>query len=53
MIARYVFIAFLIALALIVVLYVDCRASGFDFAYCRVHLSPAVDRLERLADPDK
>jgi hypothetical protein len=37
----------------ILMLYIDCRASGHGVAECRAMLSPAVDRLERLADPDK
>lgn len=52
-VARYIFLAFLVTVAVIAALYIDCRVSGYGVGYCRAHLSPAVDRLERLADPNK
>lgn len=51
--ARYLFFAFVVAVGVILMLYIDCRFSGYTVEYCRVHLSPSVDRLERLADPNK
>jgi hypothetical protein len=49
--ARYLFLAFLVFVAVILILYIDCRVSGHGVAECRAMLSPAVDRLERLSDP--
>jgi hypothetical protein len=50
---RYIFAAFVVVIAVIIMLYAECRVTGYSISYCREHLSPAVDRLERLADPNK
>jgi hypothetical protein len=51
MVARSLLVVFLVVVAAIFGLYIDCRVSGHGVAECRAMLSPAVDRLERLSDP--